>query len=101
MIAIGAIAERGRIGPILVFVFIWSTIVYGAYLLPISHFPSTYLHLDYPHSRHQRLLSDHVTDAPLLPFHFRPDRLLDLEHQRLVLRPRRPRLRRRNPRAHQ
>jgi len=28
MIAIGAIAERGRIGPILVFVFIWSTIVY-------------------------------------------------------------------------
>ena len=28
MIAIGAIAERGRLGPIMVFVFIWSTIVY-------------------------------------------------------------------------
>lgn len=28
MIAIGAIAERGRLGPMLVFVFIWSTIVY-------------------------------------------------------------------------
>ncbi|KAI0365963.1 ammonium transporter [Pilatotrama ljubarskyi] len=28
MLAIGAIAERGRLGPIMVFVFIWSTIVY-------------------------------------------------------------------------
>ncbi|KAF8500616.1 ammonium transporter [Gautieria morchelliformis] len=28
MIAIGAIAERGRIGPTLVFIFIWSTLVY-------------------------------------------------------------------------
>jgi ammonium transporter, Amt family len=28
MIAIGALAERGRLGPALVFVFIWSTIVY-------------------------------------------------------------------------
>src|SRR5882762_290778 len=28
MIAIGAIAERGRLGPALVFVFIWSTLVY-------------------------------------------------------------------------
>jgi hypothetical protein len=28
MIAIGAVAERGRLGPALVFVFIWSTIVY-------------------------------------------------------------------------
>ncbi|KAH8075987.1 ammonium transporter [Cristinia sonorae] len=28
MIAIGAIAERGRLGPTLVFVFIWTTIVY-------------------------------------------------------------------------
>ncbi len=28
MIAIGAIAERGRLGPIMVFVFIWTTIVY-------------------------------------------------------------------------
>jgi len=28
MIAIGAIAERGRLGPALVFVFIWATIVY-------------------------------------------------------------------------
>lgn len=28
VIAIGAIAERGRLGPTLVFVFIWSTIVY-------------------------------------------------------------------------
>lgn len=28
MIAVGAIAERGRIGPTLVFVFIWSTLVY-------------------------------------------------------------------------
>ncbi|KAG5643536.1 hypothetical protein DXG03_000677 [Asterophora parasitica] len=27
-IAVGAIAERGRLGPILVFVFIWATIVY-------------------------------------------------------------------------
>ncbi|KAG5645694.1 hypothetical protein DXG03_005532 [Asterophora parasitica] len=27
-IAIGAIAERGRLGPLLVFVFVWSTIVY-------------------------------------------------------------------------
>ncbi|PFH47896.1 hypothetical protein AMATHDRAFT_151057 [Amanita thiersii Skay4041] len=27
-IAIGAIAERGRIGPLLVFIFVWSTIVY-------------------------------------------------------------------------
>ena len=29
MIAIGAVAERGRLGPTLVFVFIWSTLVYG------------------------------------------------------------------------
>jgi len=28
MLAIGAAAERGRLGPLLVFVFIWSTIVY-------------------------------------------------------------------------
>ncbi|KAI0635026.1 ammonium transporter [Trametes polyzona] len=28
MLAIGAIAERGKLGPIMVFVFIWSTIVY-------------------------------------------------------------------------
>jgi Amt family ammonium transporter len=28
MIAIGAVAERGRLGPALLFVFIWSTIVY-------------------------------------------------------------------------
>ncbi|KAI9067816.1 ammonium transporter [Trametes sanguinea] len=28
MLAIGAIAERGRLGPIMVFVFIWTTIVY-------------------------------------------------------------------------
>jgi len=28
MIAIGAVAERGRLGPLLVFVFVWSTIVY-------------------------------------------------------------------------
>src|SRR5882762_728749 len=28
MIAIGAIAERGRLGPALVFVFIWATVVY-------------------------------------------------------------------------
>src|ERR1700729_848133 len=28
MIAIGAVAERGRLGPALVFVFIWATIVY-------------------------------------------------------------------------
>jgi Amt family ammonium transporter len=28
MIAVGAIAERGRLGPMLVFIFIWSTIVY-------------------------------------------------------------------------
>ncbi|CDO77542.1 hypothetical protein BN946_scf184912.g41 [Trametes cinnabarina] len=28
MLAIGAIAERGRLGPIMVFVFVWSTIVY-------------------------------------------------------------------------
>lgn len=28
MIAIGALAERGRLGPALVFVFIWATIVY-------------------------------------------------------------------------
>jgi len=28
MIAIGAVAERGRLGPALVFIFIWSTIVY-------------------------------------------------------------------------
>ncbi|EIW55877.1 ammonium transporter [Trametes versicolor FP-101664 SS1] len=28
MLAIGAIAERGRLGPTMVFVFIWSTIVY-------------------------------------------------------------------------
>jgi len=27
-LAVGAIAERGRLGPILVFIFIWSTIVY-------------------------------------------------------------------------
>ena len=29
MIAVGAVAERGRIGPLLVFVFVWSTLVYG------------------------------------------------------------------------
>ena len=29
LIAIGAIAERGRLGPILIFVFLWSTIVYN------------------------------------------------------------------------
>ncbi|KAI0826985.1 ammonium transporter [Trametes gibbosa] len=28
MLAIGAIAERGRLGPIMVFVFVWSTLVY-------------------------------------------------------------------------
>jgi Amt family ammonium transporter len=28
MLAIGAVAERGRLGPTLVFVFIWATIVY-------------------------------------------------------------------------
>jgi len=28
MIAIGAVAERGRLGPLLVFVFVWSTVVY-------------------------------------------------------------------------
>ena len=28
MLAIGAIAERGRLGAIMVFVFVWSTIVY-------------------------------------------------------------------------
>lgn len=28
MIAIGAVAERGRLGPMMVFVFLWSTIVY-------------------------------------------------------------------------
>jgi len=28
MIAIGAVAERGHLGPLLVFVFVWSTIVY-------------------------------------------------------------------------
>lgn len=28
MIALGAVAERGRIGPLMVFVFIWTTIVY-------------------------------------------------------------------------
>jgi hypothetical protein len=28
MIAIGAVAERGRLGPALAFVFIWATIVY-------------------------------------------------------------------------
>ena len=28
MIAIGAIAERGRLGPALVFIFIWATLVY-------------------------------------------------------------------------
>lgn len=28
MIALGAIAERGRIGPALVFTFVWSTLVY-------------------------------------------------------------------------
>jgi Amt family ammonium transporter len=28
MIAVGAIAERGRLGPAMVFVFIWATIVY-------------------------------------------------------------------------
>ena len=27
-LAVGAIAERGRLGPLLVFIFIWSTIVY-------------------------------------------------------------------------
>lgn len=30
MIAIGAVAERSRLGPLLVFVFVWSTIVYDA-----------------------------------------------------------------------
>jgi Amt family ammonium transporter len=28
MIAIGAVAERGRLGPLIVFVFVWSTLVY-------------------------------------------------------------------------
>ncbi len=28
LIAVGGIAERGRLGPMLVFIFIWSTIVY-------------------------------------------------------------------------
>jgi ammonium transporter, Amt family len=29
MIAVGAVAERGRLGPLIVFIFVWSTIVYG------------------------------------------------------------------------
>ena len=29
IIATGAVAERGRLGPILIFVFLWSTIVYN------------------------------------------------------------------------
>lgn len=40
MIAIGAVAERGHLGPLLVFVFVWSTIVYGMVLslrLPLPH----------------------------------------------------------------
>jgi ammonium transporter, Amt family len=28
MLALGAVAERGRLGPTLIFVFIWSTLVY-------------------------------------------------------------------------
>jgi len=28
MLAIGAVAERGRLGPLMIFVFVWSTIVY-------------------------------------------------------------------------
>ena len=33
MILLGAVAERGRIGPALVFAFIWATLVYD----PIAH----------------------------------------------------------------
>jgi ammonium transporter, Amt family len=33
MLAIGAVAERGRLGPLMVFVFLWATIVYD----PIAH----------------------------------------------------------------
>lgn len=29
VIATGAVAERGRLGPVLIFVFLWSTIVYN------------------------------------------------------------------------
>jgi ammonium transporter, Amt family len=28
MLAVGAVAERGRIGPLMIFVFLWSTLVY-------------------------------------------------------------------------
>ena len=28
MIALGAVAERGRIAPLIVFIFVWSTLVY-------------------------------------------------------------------------
>ena len=33
MIALGAVAERGRIAPLIVFIFVWSTLVYD----PIAH----------------------------------------------------------------
>lgn len=40
MLAVGATAERGRIGPVLVFVFIWATLVYD----PVSCRPCAWLH---------------------------------------------------------
>lgn len=36
MIAIGAVAERGRLGPLILFVFVWSTIVYGTTICSVS-----------------------------------------------------------------
>lgn len=56
MIAIGAMAERARLGPTLIFVFVWSTLVYGTYyhaaILPVS--PS--------------LMASPVTILSILPF---------------------------------
>jgi ammonium transporter, Amt family len=60
MLAVGAIAERARLGPTLAFVFIWSTLVYG---------------MKWCHSERE-LLTETI---------YRPHRVLDLELERLVL----------------
>ena len=49
MIALGAIAERSRLGPTLVFIFIWATIVYGngaSSLLSVNCILKLFLGLD-------------------------------------------------------
>jgi hypothetical protein len=84
MIGIGAFAERGRLGPVLVFVFVWSTLVYGTYIT------SCYLVC--------LAKFDASSSLPCIPCPSsstlnarRPDRLLDLERERMVVCERRTR----------